>query len=119
MTLKPLSYIPHAGIGNSYFFDGKYAESIPHYKKAVDLHITSAPLRVFLGRAYVHTRQYELALASLNEAVKNDPKFAESYYWLGLVYLAKRDIPSAKKQHSILLALDKGLQMLFQRRLPP
>lgn len=40
-----------------------------------------------LGLTYFNLKQYENAFPSLQQAIRLDPTFAESHYWIGRVYV--------------------------------
>src|SRR5271169_4220450 len=58
------------------------------------------------GLSYVDKKQYDAAAIQFKKALQVDPKFAEAYYQLGLVYLRQQRGKEAYEQLTIATNLD-------------
>lgn len=77
--------------GNEYFKEGKYAEAIDEYTKAVDLKVEGPKAAVFLtNRAFANMKleNYGLAIEDADNAIKINPHFVKAYYRKGSAYVA-------------------------------
>jgi len=107
------------GLGNSYYNDNKFADSIAPYKKAAELSPTWLSARLYLGDAYLKTSQNRLALDTFKAAVGIDAKSPEANYGMGLAYVAMNNSAMAKVQYDKLVTLDKGMADKLLAKIPP
>jgi len=59
-----------------------------------------------LGCAYLLLKNYKMAIANLEEAVQEDPKYLNSIFNLGVAYYMIDDLANAKEQFSSVLKLN-------------
>jgi tetratricopeptide (TPR) repeat protein len=85
---------------------GKPEEGIPHLEKAVTLYPDYLEAHLALGTAYMNTKQWDKADASLRRALKLNPKSAEIYYALAELYRQQKKYPEAIKEAQEGLKLD-------------
>ena len=65
IALDPALAEAHLQLGNLYFDQQKYGESIPEYQRALELNGDLADAHYRLGQAYVHTGEKERAQEQL------------------------------------------------------
>lgn len=95
IELNPESASAHFWYTNLLIVTGRYQEAIVISKKARDLDPFSPPNLMNVGRAYYRARDYDTALAQLNHALEEYPKYWNTKYVLGYVYLQKGMYPEA------------------------
>lgn len=95
------------GVGNLFFNIFKVSESIPYYKKAVELALHIAVYHENLGGAYKGLKQWEEAEQSYLEAIKLEPKNAGYHNTLGNMYWEISDWEKAINEYTEAFELDK------------
>jgi len=65
---------------------GKPAEAIPLLQAYLEKNPNNAPLQYTLGKAFVDTKQYDLAVPPLTKSLTLEPNHAGSHFYLGIVY---------------------------------
>jgi tetratricopeptide (TPR) repeat protein len=102
--LEPGNAFGYISIGNVYLQEGKYAEAIPSYQKALALQPHSATY-TNLGTAYFFLKRYSDAVPMYEKAVEMDPNdetlagnLADAYRWSG-----QRDKANATYDKAIAL----------------
>lgn len=98
-----------------YYWIGTIYNDTKQYDKAIDSLLTSISLdpnyrhsRLALGRAYFLTGRPAEGIASLKEAIRIKPDFAEAHYYLGLCYLIVEKKEKAMEEYKFLQTIDKG-----------
>jgi tetratricopeptide (TPR) repeat protein len=71
--------------------EGRTAESIPYFKKALEANPDHVIALVNLGNAYRQQKEWDLAKATMERAVEVGPDDAEANYGLGMVYAQLND----------------------------
>jgi superkiller protein 3 len=72
-------------------------ESIAAYKKALEIDAKNAQVHLGLGWAYSYTREWDLSIASFNQATELDKSLeAEAYNGIAWAHFFKRDMPQAR-----------------------
>jgi tetratricopeptide (TPR) repeat protein/V8-like Glu-specific endopeptidase len=72
--------------GTSLAMNGKYEESISHFKAAIRNDPVDYESHGNLGMVYYELGRYQEAIASLNTAIRINPNYELPYFNLGLVY---------------------------------
>ncbi|HEV2101540.1 MAG TPA: winged helix-turn-helix domain-containing protein [Candidatus Acidoferrum sp.] len=68
----------------------RFDECVQLGRKAIELEPYSMPLRWLLGSVFYFSRQYDLALEELQNALDLDSSFAPAHFVISYCYLAKR-----------------------------
>jgi Tfp pilus assembly protein PilF len=98
-------------VGSKAVDDGKPEEGIPHLEKAVTLYPDYLEAHLMLGTAYMNTKQWDKADASLHRALKINPKSAEIHFALSELYREQKKYTEAEKEAQEGLKIDdKGWQ---------
>lgn len=110
--------IAHAQAGSAAMDQGKYSVAIEEFKKVTELQPKTASGFVNLGDAYFKNKNYELAVAPLQQALKLNPNLLAAHQTLGISLLllgnAAQAIPHLEKAPSAELL---GLAYLEAGRL--
>lgn len=64
--------------------EGRPADAVKSFEKAINLDPTSAEAHSLLGSAQAKAGNYREAEENLRKAVKLDPNYGEGYYYLGI-----------------------------------
>jgi tetratricopeptide (TPR) repeat protein len=115
--LDPSDADARLNLGNSYYNDNKYPDSIMHYKKAVELSPKWKTARNYLGDAYRSNKQFALALASYNSTLVIDPKDVNAIYGIGLLYVDQKQFLLARRQKTKLDVLDADMAAKLQQKI--
>jgi serine/threonine protein kinase/Flp pilus assembly protein TadD len=97
------SYVPLNNLAQLYFQEGKYAEALGHYQKAIELKKDYLPAWVGLGNSQRQLGYPEQALATFERALALDARSAEVWYFKAL---AEKDLG---KNNEAKLSLEKSL----------
>lgn len=88
LQLDPEKVITHNNLGSFYQGRKDYDLAIDHYQKAVSYRPGGYPrASLNLGRLYANLGKSELALISLEDAVRADPDYKDAWMSLGFYYL--------------------------------
>jgi eukaryotic-like serine/threonine-protein kinase len=68
---------------------GRIDDALREIRRAQELDPLSQIAKANVGVIYYFARQYDLAMKSLNDVLKEDPKFDTGYWGLGLIYEQK------------------------------
>ena len=79
--------------------------SIPHFRKAIEVHPAFAEAYLLLGRAYMDLVRWKEAQLALEKAILQDDKLAGAHLALGACYNEQKDFAAAEK------ALLRGLEL--------
>jgi TolB-like protein/Tfp pilus assembly protein PilF len=87
---------------------GRTNEALREIKLAQELDPLSQIAKANVGVIYYFARQYDLAMKSLNDVLKDDPKFSTAYWGLGLIYEQKGMPAEAVAEIEKAAALSSG-----------
>lgn len=85
------------GMGYCLNSQGKYEDAISYLKKAISSEDTYTAAYVELGYSYYMTKRNDEAITNLNKAMSLNPANENSRYYLGLVYIDKKDKAKAQQ----------------------
>ncbi len=91
--------------GEEYFHQGRFAEAIAEYKRAVESDPGFAKAHIFLGDAYFQAGNFREAIVHYDEAIKLDPGRAEAYSWKGDALAAQSSFTEAIKSYKQALQI--------------
>jgi len=94
------------GLGNIHQRARKYAESIPYFKRALELKPDYDLAVINMANAYRALGQDEAALAGYEHYLTIDPKNAHVRYEVGQIYLDKGDLTRADQNFQQALEID-------------
>lgn len=83
----------------------QYKDALQHLNRALQLGLDDAHIRNFLGIAYTQTDHLVLAVKTLHEAIRQDPKLAEAHLNLGFAYQKLRRPTAAKSEYEVACRL--------------
>lgn len=96
-------------LGLAYHFEGKYRFALSHYKQALQLAPAMSEVHVNLSALHVDLGQWDEAIAhgqeSLKSSVYQNPE--KAYNNIGLAYLGKGDLLSARRAFRDALAFHR------------
>jgi Tfp pilus assembly protein PilF len=87
---------------------GRTNEALREIRLAQELDPLSQIAKANVGVIYYFARQYDSAMKSLNDVLRDDPKFSTAYWGLGLVYEQKGNPAEAVAQIEKAAALSSG-----------
>lgn len=94
LTLQPGAE-SHNSMGIVLKAQGKYAEAIEHYQKALALKPHQPEVLSNLGNVLKETGELEAAIAAYQEAIALNPAYAEAHNNLGIAYKDQQQLESA------------------------
>jgi len=68
------------------------------------------------GAAYIHKRQYDKAIADLNQAITLNPKYAKAFNDRGLTYIRKRQYDRAISDFNKAIGIDPKYDKAYNNR---
>ena len=96
-------------MGWAYYKKGDYKTAIAKYNEALtrDPH-TNIPFLIQknIGIAYLADNQTNKAIHHLKESLKIAPYIAETHYWLGMIYLKKKEYKKAVKELRVAVEIN-------------
>ncbi len=95
VKLRPQDPVPHQNLGLALYLQGRYAEAVPHLKKALDLNPTLFGALLYLGISRFRVNQFSDAVQDLQKARQLEPNNPLAQYWLGATHLALKSYPEA------------------------
>ncbi len=104
------NYVAHNNLGYDLAHQGRLAEAIAHYQKALEINPDFAEADNNLGTALLNQGKLEEAAEYYHRAIEHDPDFAEAHNNLGLV-LTKQGRPAEaieEYRKAIELNLDRS-----------
>jgi len=84
----------------------KPAESIAHFRRAIELHAKFPEAWAMLGLAYTREKHFPEARAALQQAIELNPRDTTPQVLLGKLYMEEKDFAKAEKQLKESLHLD-------------
>ena len=108
--LKSNPTIPHAStnLGLAFRAQGRYAEAIAQFAKALELQGENANAMAYLnvGSTYYDMREHEKAIPYFQKAVELNPNHANAHLLLGLSYRASKRGGQARVHFEKVLELE-------------
>jgi TPR repeat protein len=86
LALDPAHADAHVNLGRLLQLDGRVAEAIEHYCRALQTGSTDPTAAFNLGTALEIERQYSEAIDAYQQALKQDPSFADAHFNLARLY---------------------------------
>jgi tetratricopeptide (TPR) repeat protein len=113
LQLNPNLYESQKGLGDAYFAQKDYKNSIPAYEacfemksfKSGDQAALSAEIYNSIGKANFSLNDFDKALDNFKSAVKKNDGFAEAHYNRGLTYFKLNDSKNAIKEIKYAITL--------------
>jgi tetratricopeptide (TPR) repeat protein len=93
-------------IGNQLELEGKSAQAIEYYKKALELEPDAIEIYVSLASVLYMTQQFDEGLRYAQEALEIEPEDIRLHQIVALGYIGKRDLDRAIGYYSEILELD-------------
>jgi Flp pilus assembly protein TadD len=106
IALAPKSGAHEAVLGDLYAARGNSKLAEEAYLKAIDLDPQLFAPYFALSNLYLQARQYDQALAKINDLIKTNPSNPTPLMLSGIVYELKADIPNARSAYEKALALN-------------
>ncbi len=103
---KPEDVQTMVTLANLYVANGKYAEGIVYYHKALLIN-DDVKIRTDMANAYISLGNYDIALTEISKAMTSDAQYAPAYYYAGVAYEKKGAKPQAIEQYKAYLELDQ------------
>ena len=124
IKLNPDLSDAHFNLGNAYYNQNLYAESIPYYERSAVLSPKSALVFAYLGDAYLNTKQNQRAVETYKKSIALDAKEVVAQLGLGLAYMNLKNYAGVRTQIAVLQVLDaekaKDLQARAEKAgMPP
>lgn len=88
-----------------YLREDKLAESLPHLRKAVEIHPQFASAYYWMGMVQIDQGEPDQALDSFERAIAEDKKYAPAYFPLGAIRNQRKEYAEAER------VLRKGLEI--------
>ena len=102
---NPNDYGTVVRLGTLYYDNGRFAEAVEWYGKALALDPRDPNVRTDRGTSYYNLNQPDAALAEFSKALEFSPGHAQTLYNMGVVYLhGKNDPGQARRVWEKLLA---------------
>lgn len=96
----------HNYLGYLSYLQGRYAEALPAFRKALELNPSLAVAWFNLGNLYARTRRPDEAVECFRKALEADPRMASAACQLGLTYLDQGILDRAREPLERALHLD-------------
>lgn len=97
LEINPTERKASFGMGYCLNSQEKYNDAIGYLKTAIEKENTYTAAYVELGYAYYMTSRNDEAITNLNKAISLNPLNENSRYYLGLVYISKKDKTKAQQ----------------------
>ena len=104
-TKEPDNWELFYEFGRLYFELGDYASAVANYEELIEHH-QSAVIYYNLGEAYECNNQLDKAIGSYLKALTVNEKFPFAYKKLGMLFMARNDMESAREYFEDYLKLD-------------
>jgi tetratricopeptide (TPR) repeat protein len=95
VKVRPRDPVAHQNLGLALYLQGRYADTVPHLEKALDLNPNLFGAWLYLGISRFRVNQFSDALQDLQKARQLDPDNQLAQYWLGATHLALKSYPEA------------------------
>jgi tetratricopeptide (TPR) repeat protein len=108
LALDPRSVDAYIVKGDIYTEKNIGTDAALNYNKALDIDKISVEAILRKAVLYRRTMSYDVAIETLNDALKVDPSFAPAYREMGENYYLKGNIERAKEEYKKYLSLSKN-----------
>lgn len=92
--------------GDGYYFNGRYAEAIEEYTRAIEIDPGLAAAYRYRASAYLALEEHLRALADFDRAIEIDPDFAEAHLGRGVLHYRQGAYSEAIDDFDRVIALD-------------
>lgn len=110
MRLDPSKYESYMGLGNLFFSDGLYTESINLFEQAVRLAPSRAEPLVNLGNGLLNVGRTAEAIVAYRKALLIKTQAPEIYHSLGCALMVSGDVGGALRAFTTAIQLDSSFQ---------
>ncbi len=100
LSLDERNMQAYALLGDVYAGQGKPAEALPHFEKAVEIQPKLTRNRLNLASSLIEVKQYERAEALLTEIIEDSPRFPLAQHNLGLLYEEQGRLQEARSAYA-------------------
>lgn len=90
-------------LGNAYYLQGRIAQGIETFQKAVALRPDNAYAHYYIGISHYRRAEIEEAIAALTKVVSLAPGMVMAYYWLGITCFHAGRYEEARAAYESLL----------------
>lgn len=101
----------HLNLGNIYGIQGRAADAVVEFKRALDVAPDFAEAHNRLGHVYLVQGRLELAIAELTLAIKQAPDLATAYQSLGFAHLSAGEKDRARQAFQKVVELSQTSEM--------
>ena len=108
LNANPKSVEGHLVKGEIFLFKGDGQNAVAEFRTVVGEQPQFIPGYVRLAGAHALNREFDLAVQTLQNALKLEPKSKEALKALARVYAAKKDMPAAEEQLRRVVDIDPG-----------
>ena len=122
LTISRVEPRVYAGLGDIYFEDKGFNDSLAQFQRAIDLNPANGEYRVKQAKSYSSIGQWEEAIASYMQALEIAPERGTTFYHLGLLYLERKELRKAREALKMSVSLDldsfkphEALSLLYSR----
>jgi tetratricopeptide (TPR) repeat protein len=98
---------PHLNLGKFLVSKGRYEESLPPLRKALEFDGHSAEAAYQLGKALNKLGRAGDAVKALTQAARSDPAYAEPHYLLSRIYLGQGRAEEAEREMRLFQELQR------------
>jgi Flp pilus assembly protein TadD len=102
------NYLAHSNLGDALHAQGRTADAIREYQKALDLRPTEVNSRNSLGSFFLSLNRIDEAIEQFRLALRYAPDFAEAHNNLGYAFQKKGDQALAMTEFQTALRLNRG-----------
>lgn len=89
LQLDPQNFKTYSYIGTTYYFSGKFRESVPYYKKALQLNPGYKEAWFNLGMVYDQLKLQDSAINAFSECIRADSSYVPAYAQLSRLTMLK------------------------------
>lgn len=109
-ALVPNDFDGNVRVAAAYFDIKQYEPAGRYYQKALELNPNDVNARTDLGSSYIEGTNHDIdkGIAEYQQSLQIDPKHEPTLYMLGVAYIRKGDIESAKKTLAQLESANSG-----------
>ena len=108
LEANPKSVEGHLAKGDIFLTKGEGQNAVSEFRIVVGEQPQFIPGFIRLASAHVLNSEFDLAVQTLQNALKFDPKSKETLQALARVYAAKKDMPAAEEQLRKIVDIDPG-----------
>lgn len=108
LEANPKSVEGHLAKGDIFMIKGEGRNAVAEFRTVVGEQPQFIAGYIRLASAHVLDRDFELALQTLQNGLKQDPRSKETLQALARVYILKKDMPAAEEQLRRIVDMDPG-----------